>query len=216
MIFTIQSCDEKFFEKIYNKSMKELEVFFGLHWTIKRPKIFFVKDRETINKFWEEKTQDLVVGWINFPDVFVLDKNNYESSCHTYSDDEYFSLIKHELAHVFIRAHSGIFNRPVEPDWLWEGVAVYLSGKNKAKKRPLQLKEFLQLYSQDTKNSSFYKELESGFAVEFLVENYGKQKLLNLIKSLKEIDSKEKFTKKFEEIYGFELNYKNFQKSSKK
>jgi len=39
---------------------------------------------------------------------------------------------------------------------------------------------------------------------------------LKLIKSLKNIDSKEKFAKKFKEIYGFELNYKNFQKSSKK
>jgi len=215
MIFTIQSRNDKFLEKIYNKSMKELDDFFGLNWKRNKPKIFLVKDRESINKLMGEKTQDWIVGWANNQDVFVLDKDTYEKeSCHTYSDDEYFRLIKHELAHVFTQVYSGIFNKSIEPDWLWEGVAIYLSDQNKTKKKPNQLKEFLQHYSQDNKNSNVYKE--SGFAIEFLVKNFGKQKLLKLIKSLKEINSKDKFTKKFKEIYGFELNYKNFQKPSKK
>jgi hypothetical protein len=195
--------------------MKELDDFFGLNWKRNKPKIFLVKDRESINKLMGMKTQDWIVGWANNQDVFVLDKDTYEKeSCHTYSDDEYFRLIKHELAHVFTRVYSGIFNKSIEPDWLWEGVAIYLSDQNKTKKKPNQLNEFLQHYSQDNKNSSVYKE--SGFAIEFLVKNFGKQKLLKLIKSLKEINYKDKFAKKFKEIYGFELNYKNFQKPSKK
>ena len=195
--------------------MKELDDFFGLDWKRNKPKIFLVKDRESINKLMGMKTQDWIVGWVNNTAVFVLDKDTYEKeSCHTYSDEEYFSLIKHELAHIFTQVYSGIFNKSIEPNWLWEGVAIYLSDQNKTKKKPNQLKEFLQHYSQDNKNSSVYKE--SGFAVEFLVKNFGKQKLLKLIKSLKEIDSKDKFAKKFKEIYGFELDCKNFQKPLKK
>jgi len=95
-----------------------------------------------------------------------------------------------------------------------EGVAIYLSDQNKTKKKPNQLQEFLQHYSKNNKNSNVYKE--SGFAIEFLVKNFGKQKLLKLIKSLKEINSKEEFAKKFKENYGFDLNYKNFQKPSRK
>jgi len=214
MIFTIQSRDERVLEKIYNQSMKELDDFFGLNWKRNKPRIFLVRDRKSINKLRERNTPDWIVGWVNHRDVFILDKDTYEKeSCHKYSEKEYFRLIKHELAHVFTQVLSGIFNKPSFPDWLWEGVAIYLSGQNKTKKRPRQLKEFLQYYSQDNKNLEVYHE--SGFAVEFLVKNYGKQKLLKLIKSLKEIDSKEKFAKKFKEIYGFELDYKNFQKPLK-
>ena len=215
MIFTIQSRNEKFLEKIYDKSMKELDDFFCLNWRRNKPKIFLVKDRESINKLMGRNTQDWIVGWVNNANVFVLDKDTYEKeSCHKYSEKEYFSLIKHELAHIFTQVYSGIFNKPLRPDWLWEGVAIYLSDQNKMKKKPAQLQEFLQHYSKDNKNSSVYKE--SGFAIEFLVKNFGKQKLLKLIKSLKEADSRSKFAKKFKEIYGFGLNYKSFQKSSDK
>lgn len=210
MIFTIQSRNEKFLEKFYDKSMRELDDFFGVNWKRNKPKIFLVKDRESINRLMGMETQDWIVGWTNNQDVFVLDKDTYEKeSCHTYSDDEYFRLIKHELTHVFTQAYSGIFNKSIEPDWLWEGLAIYLSDQNKTKKKPNKLKEFLQHYYQDSKNPNVYKE--SGFAIEFLVKNFGKQKLLKLVKSLKDINSKNEFAKKFKEIYGFELNYKNFQ-----
>lgn len=195
--------------------MEELDDFFGLNWKRNKPKIFLVKDRESINKLTGQKMQDWIVGWVNNNDVFVLDKETYEKeSCHKYSEKEYFSLIKHELAHVFTQVFSGIFNKTILPDWLWEGVAIYLSDQNKTKKKPNRLQEFLQHYSKDNGNSSVYEE--SGFAVEFLVKNFGKQKLLKLIKSPGKIDSEEKFAEKFKKIYGFELSYKNFQKPSKK
>ncbi len=118
MIFTIQSRDEKFLEKIYDQSMKELDDFFGLNWERNKPRIFLVKDRSTINQLRGMKTADWIVGWVNNQDVFVLDKNTYEKeSCHTYSDDEYLRLIKHELAHAFFLIVSGFKS---EPDWLWE------------------------------------------------------------------------------------------------
>ena len=196
MVFAIESRDDKSLEKIYDKSMKELDNFFGLNWKYNKPKLFLVRDRNTIDKLHGTKTENWIVGWVNNIDVFILDKNNYEKeSCHKYSDDEYSRLIKHELAHAFAKVFSGIFNKPIQPDWLWEGVAIYLSGQNKTKKKPLQLKGFLQHYSNENKDSSVYNE--SGFAVEFLVKNYGKQRLLELIKSLKEINSEEEFIKKF-------------------
>ena len=200
---------------MYNRSMKELDDFFKLNWKVNKPKIFLVKDRKSIDKLMGQKTQDWIVGWVNDGNVFVLDKDNYEKeSCHKYSDERYFSLIKHELAHVFTQAYSCIFDKSIEPDWLWEGVAIYLSDQNKTFKKPSELKGFLQHYSKDNKSLEVYKE--SGFAIELLVNNFGKQKLLRLIKSLKGIDSKEDFANKFKEIYGFDLNYKNFNKFFKK
>ncbi len=216
MIFSVQSRDEKSLEKFYHRSVKELDDFFGLNLKEDKPRIFLVKNRESINKLMRQKTPAWVVGWVNNTDIFILDKNTYEKeSSHTYSDVEYSHLMKHELVHVFTKVYSGIFNKSIEPDWLWEGLATYLSGQNKIEKNQGQLKEFLQHYSRVNKNLSiFYKE--SGLAVEFLVKNFGKQKLLKLIKSFKDINSEMEFVIWFEKIYGFKLNYKNFQKPFKK
>lgn len=210
MYFNVQSHDEKFFKKIYNQSMKELNDFFCLNWKKDKPKIFLVKDRKSINQLMEQKTPDWLVGWNDGINVFILDKENYEKeSSHTYSDDEYSCLIKHELVHVFTQVYSGIFDKSIEPDWLWEGIALYLSGQNKFKNKPKQLKNFLRHYSQKDFNSKVYEE--SGFAAEFLIKKFGKKKILKLIKSLKEINSKKEFVIIFKKIYGFELDYKNFQ-----
>jgi len=209
MIFVIQSRDEKFLEKIYNQSMKELDDFFGLNWKRNKPNIFLVRDRNTINNLRGIKTEDWVVGFVNKADIYLLDRENYEKeSCHKYSDEEYSKTIKHELTHCFFQVVSGFKNKP---DWLWEGIAVYLSEQYKTKNKPEEIKEFLNYYEKS--GPGVYNE--SGFVVEFLVKNYGKQKILDLITSLKEIDSEEKFAEKFKEIYGFELNYKNFQKPLK-
>ena len=48
---------------------------------------------------------------------------------------------------------------------------------------------------------------ESGFFIELLVNKFGKEKLLELIRRLPEINSEESFKKLFKEIYGFELSY---------
>ncbi len=112
VLFTVQSRDEKLLERFYNRSIGELGVFFGLNLKRNRPKIFLVKNRKSVDALMGQKTQDWVVGWVNNTDVFILDKDSYEKeSCHTYSQDEYFHLIKHELAHVFTKIYSGIFNK---------------------------------------------------------------------------------------------------------
>jgi hypothetical protein len=186
--------------------MKELEKFFNLSWSADKPKIFLVKDRRAINKLLGEKTPAWLVGWIDNSNIFILDKKNYEKeSSHRYFAKEYSKLIKHELVHVFFLKISGSKS---EPDWLWEGLALYLSGQIKSENKPKQFKEFLKFHSTHNKRPQVYKE--AGFAVEFLIENYGRKKLLKLIKSLKNIDTKKQFEKKFKQIYGFEPNYKNF------
>lgn len=212
MIFTAKLTEETLVKKIYDQSMKELDEFFGLNWKIDRPKVFIVQDRKSIDEMLGQKTPDWIVGWSENDDVFVLSKENYEKeSSHKYSDEAYFSLIKHELTHVFTKVFIGVFNKDIQPDWLWEGLAIYLSGQTTKKEKPKKFKEFIECYTQDLANPNVYQE--SGFAVQFLIENFGKIKLLKLLKTITNISSEEKFNKKFEEIYGFELNYENFVKA---
>ena len=72
--------------------------------------------------------------------------------------------------------------------------------------------EFLGFY--DNGGRGVYAE--SGFAVHLLVKEFGKQKLLNLIKGLKSVSSQKDFTSLFVQIYGIEPTYEKFNELLKK
>ncbi len=204
MVFVVNMGEDKIVKEMYEKAMQELDDFFELGWKINRPKVFLVPDRKTIDELKGNKTEGWVTGLTVGTNVYILNKENYEKeSLHTYSDEKYYSLLKHELAHTFTLVISG-FNQ--KPRWLWEGIAICLSGQNNFMKKPEKLENFLKFGEQDGE----VVDVESGFAVKFLIEKYGKGKVIELIKSLKETHSSQDFMRKFEEIYGFELDYKNF------
>jgi len=204
MIFKINEQKDKFIEDTYNKSMKELDKFFELGWIKNTPFIFVVPDRKTIDKLRREKTEEWLVAWADTRSrtVYLLDKKNLEKeSNHKYSKEEYIARIKHELTHMFVSAYSKLLL--IKPCWLNEGIAIYLSGQNKFKKIPEKFGEFLEYYDKVGKGAY----LESGFFIELLIKKFGKGKLLDLIKILKDNLTKEEFNKKFKEIYEFDLNY---------
>lgn len=182
------------------KTFEELEDFFELKLET-LPKIFFVSNREEINKLKGRKTESWVVGWADSENVYILDKDNFEEeSDHKYSDESYVALIKHELIHLFFSKLSKGRNKPF---WLNEGVSIYVSGQLKFKRKSEKFEEFLSFGERVGKG--IYRE--SGFVVELLVSKFGKEKLLELIRRLPEIKSEEGFKNLFKEIYGFELSY---------
>ncbi|MDP2642041.1 MAG: hypothetical protein Q8P21_02000 [bacterium] len=181
--------------------MKSLNDFYGINWIHHTPIIFVVDNRETINLLKGEKTEDWLVGWANGSQIYILNKDNFEKeSDHKYKLDEYYALIRHELSHCFYNILSS-YN--YFPYWLSEGVAAYTSGQNKFKNKPEKFSEFLDFYDRGGKG--IYKE--SGFFVQDLVEKFGKQKLLDLVKRLKNIKTKEGFDELFTKQYGFNLAY---------
>jgi len=73
-------------------------------------------------------------------------------------------------------------------------------------KKIIEFSNFLDFY--DKGGSGVYNE--SGFAVQLLVEKFGKQKLFELIKNLKSVKSADEFNASFKNIYGFEATYNGF------
>ncbi|MDO8470217.1 MAG: hypothetical protein Q7S84_04375 [bacterium] len=196
---------DRFIERIFHESMKDLGKFYGITWTTNTPKIVFLKDRKSIDLLRAKKTEPWLVGWADdrMRIVFVLDKKELERySSHTYSKDYYHSLIKHELSHLFYKILSAGKQGPV---WLSEGVAIYTSGQNKLKIKPSKFKNFLSFYNRG--GSGVYEE--SGFVVEILVKRFGKNKLLKLIKSLEDVSNEKQFNKLFQKIYKFQISYKS-------
>ncbi|MDP4038737.1 MAG: hypothetical protein Q8P54_02105 [bacterium] len=205
MTFKISKSNHSKLDKVYEKSMTELISFFGLNWKYNRPNLILVPDRKTIDLLCGEKTEDWLVGWVRGRDAYVLNHEAFGTdSSHEYSNEQYFALIKHELTHCFSGNVSKYAHIPV---WLTEGISIYLSGQNKFKTKPKKLTRFIDFYQEGGKG--LYSE--AGFAVELLVKKHGKQKILKLLKRLKEVNSRKDFANLFKSIYGFELKYENFK-----
>ena len=201
MIFNLNPKKDIFLEKIYDDAIKKFNLFYGLKFGKNVIEIIIVKDRKTIDMLKGKKTERWLVGWANGTSVYVIDRKNYEKdSSHKYSDEIYAALIKHEMAHVFLKFFACAFYKPI---WIDEGMSIFLSGQNKFKKKPKKFKGFLECY--DKLEEDVYNE--AGFFIEFLFNKYGKEKLLELLKGMKDIKSKKEFERLFKQIYGFEINY---------
>ena len=210
MIYRLKEQKDKFVEKIYRESMKELSSFYGANWAYSRPNVIITESRKQINQLKDIKTERWVVGWSSGQSVYILDRKKINTeSDHTYRKAEYIALLKHEISHSFYNIISGGKHNP---RWLCEGVAIYTSGQNKFKKPLVKFNNFLDFY--DKGGSGIY--YESGFAVELLVKKYGKKKLLKLIGSLDTVKNKNDFSKLFKKIYGFSPSYKEFNSLLKK
>lgn len=205
MIYKINEINAPKLEETYTRSIQELSDFFRINWKFNRPHLILVPDRKTIDSLKGQKTEEWIVGWVSNGNVYLLDDKSFETeSNHKYSDEEYFALIKHELVHCFSNIFSNFSKTPV---WLLEGISIYLSGQNRLKTKPKKFEKFIDFFDKDGKEVY----AESGFAVMFLVEKYGKEKLLNLLKEAKKSETQESFADLFQSIYGFELSYDNFE-----
>jgi len=201
MIYKLKEQKDKFIEKVYKESMKDLSRFYGIQWTYGKPYIIIVKNRKEIDRLKDIKTERWLEGWSNGKSIYVLDRKNLEKeSSHKYTEETYSAFLKHEISHTF---YSIISKGKTSPKWLCEGVAIYTSGQNKFKKIPTKFENFLDFYENG--GSSIY--YESGFVMELLVKKYGRGKLLKLISKLNTVRNKDEFYKLFKSIYSFPLNY---------
>ena len=168
---------DEFIVKVHKEGMTRLNKFFKLNLKVKID-ILIVKDRKMINLLMGRETEKFIVAWASNNSIFILDRKNFiKESSHKYSKESYKALIIHEMAHVHYNYFSG---GKINPKWLNEGISTFVSGQNKFRKKPEKFSKFLKSYY--IIGESVYKE--GGFFVEFLVNKFGKNKLLKLIKSL--------------------------------
>lgn len=204
MIFELKQKKDGELELMYNRAIKELNLFYKIKWKKSIPNIILLNSRKEINNFKFEKTPSWLVGWANENIVYLLDRKSYEKeSSHEYSKEKYYLLLKHELSHLFFDKFSNS-NTLDQFIWLNEGVAGCLS--EQFKEKPKKFEKFLDQYSNW--NGNAYNE--SSYAIKFLREKFGDKKLRLLIKSLYKIKSEEDFRKLFQKIYGEKPSYKFF------
>lgn len=197
----IKQSDSTKVKDFYDKAMKELIQFYGINWIDNTPVIHVVDSRKDYNIMAGHSTEDWEVGKAYDDNkLLLLSPNSYEKeSTHKYTDNEYYSLIKHELSHLFFN----IFSKSGEPAWLNEGFAIYVSDQLSRKERPKVFKNFLKYYSYEDKD--IYEEV--GFVVEGLIKRYCKDRVVGFLRRLCDVNSEEDFKREFEEYFGIELGY---------
>ncbi len=205
MFYDIKVSENLSLADFYSQAMQELDAFYELNWTENKPKIFILSTKEDIQKCREQMGLSNfkgASGWVGNGSVYIVSKEIYNELMTPLDlDEQYLMLIKHELSHLFFQ-HVSNFNS--RPDWIWEGCAIYLSGQNKYKKTPEMFTDFLKFFDKNVEGNVYQ---ESGFVIQLLVEKFGKEKLLDLIKRLKECKSTEDLNRLFLEIYNLELSY---------
>ncbi|MDD4353211.1 MAG: hypothetical protein PHN56_02000 [Candidatus Nanoarchaeia archaeon] len=194
-------------DKFFKTSFNELKDFFNCNWKYDTPSLFLINKRKEMDLIQHEKTPSWVIATTKKDLIFIFSPQSFEKeSCHHYSKESYYSTIKHELVHTITGKMSKYQYKPL---WFSEGIAIFVSGQNNFKKMPEKFLSFL-----DSHKESVYDE--SGFAIELLVKNYGKTKLLQLIKLWGKCDNEKDFNKAFNIIYKFTPKYEIFNKMLKK
>lgn len=195
-------------DELVRRSCVEFNDFFETGWTRNTPKLFVVPDRATINALRETETEDWIIGWAHGTFIFVLAREKFtsESSHPEPTDARYHALIRHELIHVFFQHVTGGY----VPIWLNDGLCIALSGQLAEKPRPEKFTSFLDFHDSGGKGGLYD---ESGFAARLLIRHFGREKLLQLLRGIRDAGpglSPEKFASLFTATYGVPLEYGTF------
>lgn len=201
MIFKLKPHKDKYLEEVYEQAMKELGKFYESQWTRNRPVIHVFDSRAEINLWRGTETGSWLLGWADGRTIYLLDHKKYATeSSHTFNPKTFTAHIAHELSHLF---YDILSRSNSSPRWLCEGVAIYTSGQLEFKKPVEKFTNFLSF--QEEGGEKIYEE--SGLVVKLLIDNFGKKKLLKLIKALAPVKTKSEFDRVFTDIYGFKITY---------
>lgn len=169
-----------------------------------QPSVVFVNSRREIDKIWGRKTERWLTAWVKNDKIFILPPNVYLKESSHKDINHFWQTLKHEYCHLYFKKMTGINY----PKWLNEGLACYLAGQTK---KPPAEEEALRIFNYYRKpNWQIYKT--AYFWVKLLIEKFGREKLLKLIKRLNPQMTKKQFTKNFYQIYKFQFLKEGFGK----
>lgn len=184
------------------KITEELENFFD----IKAPniKIVLIDSREEYDKIRGVKTQSWQAGMAKDGIIYAIHPDKLEKIT-THKKESHPVRIKHEIVHLFYKKCTEGEGRP---RWLNEGLAFYLANKEQWELSEENKLSVTNYFSDIDKNVYGIGE----YMVRRLTDEYGKEKLVKLIKSIKPPLTESKFNDLFKKVYGFDFTQKELKK----
>lgn len=172
-------------EKLADNFNKEVAEFFET-----KPiniKVRILANRKVYNATIGHETKNWSIGFARGNTIYMLDKKRWEiESIHQKS--EFGKALKHEIAHVYYR---NIKDNSL-PSWLNEGVAMYVANQT-----PLGIPDKVGIVNLDDFHTKAASHNIGIFMVSKIMEEYGKEKLFELIK----MDDKQKRYKELKKMF---------------
>lgn len=200
MIYSLSKVEDKWLEDVYAKAINDLGSFFKINWTINPPKIYLVSDRASIDDLWGKETPRWLDGWTNSNNVYLLSYKNFDKESENKFDKErYEGKLRHELTHLYFGVASGRYQKPL---WLVEGLAQYIAGDQNWRTAPENFSVVFDSFEKHDKE--IYSE--AVFLVKALLDNFGKDKMMDMINRIKlEKPDEDKYKMIFKEVYDFDF-----------
>ncbi|MDD5133095.1 MAG: hypothetical protein PHD81_02800 [Candidatus Nanoarchaeia archaeon] len=168
--------------------------------------IILVYSRKEFDKYVGFKTENWVDGYVKLDSLIMFSPSVKDNYLQRNVPMSYKSFFDHEINHFFYISLVGSYS----PVWLGEGYACYMSDSMPS---PLEKDRFRQI--KNPQKFLFYKYIKksyfryanefysiSFYVVTYLIENYGHNKILKLIKRFAKKPNKNSFDKEFKQIYG--------------
>lgn len=190
------------YTSIINESLSELTDFFQFSLETK-PCLVIVDSHKHFEEIYGYKAPMWLTGLSLGNVIFILDPLKWSTESNKeFLPEKLKQQIKHELAHQYYRylAHKN------NPKWLSEGMSLFLADQLKYHPKNSDFDNFLK-FTDKTEMDGLSVYQESGSVVKKIVEKYGKEKLLELIRSCRGISSDDDFQNSFKSIFGSKISY---------
>src|SRR3989344_2002383 len=175
--------------KDYNKT-KELvikaydDISLRLEDKLEKMAVCVCKNRKEFDKKLNRKTKLWEVANVINGEINIIHINSFAKES-SHKADEFFPILKHEIAHLFIDKKT---NDKAVPKWLDEGLASYVSEKYKDIKHFIQIEEdFCEKLGTPKgwdEHSDYCAYDTASLFVTFLAEKYTLDKITELISKL--------------------------------
>ncbi|MDD5693587.1 MAG: hypothetical protein PHU86_03900 [Patescibacteria group bacterium] len=181
-----------------NIVIKECQDFFGQKNNV-TPKIIFVYSREEMDKALGRKTQDWVRASTRPEGLYFIHPSKVEELT-PHKNDDFWKVVKHEMSHWFYNQITGTHNG--EPRWLAEGLAMFMA-EQKGLVPSFTEESITQKYYSFTDNETY----RWGYLmVKDLVDEFGKEKVVSLVKKINNKLTEGIFSELFKNEFGVSLS----------
>jgi len=198
-------------QKNADRIITECQDFFGVK--IKNiPKITFIYSREEMDELLGRKTEPWVRAVTRPSGLYFIHPSKI-AELTPHKKDDYWQAVKHEMSHWFYNQITGTHNG--EPRWFAEGLAMYMAGQKTLLPTPTEESVTTKYYA--CTDNEVYRW--GSFMVVNLAENYGKEKIVSLVRKINSKTTPESFATDFKNEFGicleaFEENIKRAVKKT--
>lgn len=202
--FKLQPIYDKKVFKLMKDTKKELDAFFGVDYRL--PKVFFIESRSDFDAVCGRKTEDWVVGHTNDGVFFITHPEVYTKISNHKNQSGWIKTFRHEMNHIW---YDRLMGSPF-PFWLAEGLAMYFAGQKPYKAGIDTLLKIVKIEKEKEWRTLLYKL--GGYWVYFLIDNFGKEKMMRLLKEIRKDKTMKNLKDSFYKIYKYKFTKTDLKK----